>query len=119
MATTTLKLLVLKTSELERMRGFYGLLGVEFAPERHGNGPLHYAGMVGSTVFELYPLPTGAAAVASTPRLVFVVADVNRVMRQLESFGVTIVSGPRQTQWGMRAVVEDPDGRTVEIYADT
>lgn len=119
MAATTLKLLVLKTSDLERMRGFYDLLGVEFTPERHGNGPLHYAGMVGNAVFELYPLPPGAAAVAATPRLGFAVADVNRVMRQLESFGVTIVSKPRQTEWGLRAVVKDPDGRTVEIYGET
>lgn len=118
MATAVLKLLVLKTNNLERLRAFYGVLGVEFSPEQHGKGPMHYAGMVGSTVLELYPLSPGESVGATTPRLGFAVADVNRVTQLMESVGMAIVSTPRQTAWGLRAVVKDPDGRTVEIYAD-
>jgi lactoylglutathione lyase len=46
-----LKLLVLKTRQVERVR----TLGVSFVEKNHGNGPIHYAGRVGETVLEVYP----------------------------------------------------------------
>jgi catechol 2,3-dioxygenase-like lactoylglutathione lyase family enzyme len=113
---TSLKLLVLKTRELDRLRNFYRLLGISFVPEQHGTGPLHYAGLVGGVVLELYPLPPGTAADEGLPRMGFSVADLAATLRLLESAGATVVSRPRQTEWELRAVVRDPDGRAVELY---
>jgi hypothetical protein len=39
-----LNLLVLKTRQLDRLRGFYAALGIAFAEERHGGGPTHNLG---------------------------------------------------------------------------
>jgi hypothetical protein len=61
MAGVSLRLLVLKTPQVDRLRAFYQALGVELAEEQHGSGPVHYAGQVGDTVLEVYPLPDGAA----------------------------------------------------------
>ena len=47
MADVSLKLVVLRTPQVDRLRAFYRALGVELAEERHGNGPLHFAGKVG------------------------------------------------------------------------
>ena len=56
MAGVSLKLLVLKTRQPDRLRTFYQAFGVELVEERHGSGPHHYAGQVGDTVLEIYPL---------------------------------------------------------------
>jgi hypothetical protein len=53
MAGPTLKLLVLKTRQLDRLRAFYQALGSKLAEEKHGSGPPHYAGQVGDAVLEI------------------------------------------------------------------
>lgn len=32
------------------------------------------------------------------------------------SLGENIVSAPQQTEWGYMAILQDPDGRKVEVY---
>lgn len=112
----SLKLLVLRTPEPDRLRRFYQVLGIGFAEERHGSGPLHLAGGIGDAVLELYPLEGEGAIVDSTLRLGFGVTDLQGTISKLKADGVTVVSQPKLTAWGKRAVVRDPDGRTVELY---
>ena len=116
MAVSSLKLLVLRSPQLDRLRTFYRLLGIDFAEERHGSGPLHFAGRIGDTIFELYPLGSEGGSADSTLRLGFSVTDLAETMRSLEATGVTIMSEPKPSAWGQRAVVRDPDGRAVELY---
>jgi predicted enzyme related to lactoylglutathione lyase len=116
MTPTRLNLLVLRTCQLEALKAFYATLGIEFVTERHGGGTSHYAGYVGSLLLELYPLPEGSTQPDATTRLGFVVPDVDAVLQTVESAGGNVVSRPQQTQWGLRAVVRDPDGRAVELY---
>jgi catechol 2,3-dioxygenase-like lactoylglutathione lyase family enzyme len=115
MNAVKLNLLVLKTHQLDRLSGFYATLGIVFVTEKHGEGPLHLAGRVGEVVLELYPLPANAGPADSTSRLGFGVSDLDAVLRSLEAAGAVMVSGPRLTEWGRRAVVRDPDGRAVEL----
>ena len=116
MHAPSLKLLVLRTSDLNRLRRFYQALGIEFAEERHGSGPLHFAGRIGDAVLELYPLAAEGASVDSTLRLGFGVTDLLETVLAVEAAGATVVSKPGPTAWGTRAVVRDPDGRSVELY---
>ena len=105
-----LNLLVLRTSRLDDMRAFYTALGARFESERHGNGPEHYAASLGDDfVLELYPCVDGAMPDAGL-RLGVSVANIEETLRSIERSVV-----PRQTQWGLRALVRDPDGRTVEL----
>ena len=105
-----LNLLVLRTPKLEDLRRFYSALGAQFESERHGNGPEHYAATLGDDlVLELYPALDGATPDAGL-RLGLSVNDIGETLRSL---GQTAT--PRQTQWGLRALVRDPDGRTVEL----
>ena len=115
MAAIKLNLLVLKTRQLDRLKAFYAALGIAFAAEKHGDGPTHYAGRIGETLLELYPLPENAGPADATTRLGFAVSDVDAVMGSLEAACGTVVSQPRQTEWGYRAVVRDPDGRAVDL----
>ena len=105
-----LNLLVLRTNKLEDTRTFYSALGARFDNERHGNGPEHYAATLGDDfVLELYPCVDGATPDAGL-RLGIMVDNIDLALR---SIGQSVA--PRQTQWGLRALVRDPDGRTVEL----
>jgi lactoylglutathione lyase len=116
MSVSSLKLLVLRTPDPNRLRRFYQVLGIAFAEERHGSGPLHFAGKVGDAILELYPLAAEGASVDSTLRLGFGVTYLLETVLALEAAGATVVSKPGPTAWGTRAVVRDPDGRAVELY---
>jgi predicted enzyme related to lactoylglutathione lyase len=116
MPGVVLKLLVLKTRQIEKVRAFYTTLGIKLTDEKHGDGPLHYAGKVGDTVLEVYPLLDADSAADSTTRLGFAVEDLSARVQSLLDLGTQVVSGPRQTAWGIRAIVRDPDGRAVELY---
>jgi lactoylglutathione lyase len=116
MGNVMLSLVVLKTRQVDALRMFYGSLGIELAQEQHGQGPVHFAGQVGDVVLEVYPLPDDCTPADATTRLGFGVARLVEVVEALKSHDTPIVTEPRTTQWGFRAVVRDPDGRTVELY---
>ncbi len=115
MADVSLALLVLKTRQVEELRRFYQALGIALAQEHHGRGPVHFAGRVGGVVIEVYPLPEGDDPADATTRLGFVVEDVAEVVKALEGIGTQVVTPPKETAWGLQAVVKDPDGRSVEL----
>lgn len=105
-----LNLLVLRTPKLEALKRFYSALGLRFNREQHGNGPEHYAAtLTNDLVLELYPCLDGTVPDPGL-RLGLSVDDISETLRILEQ-PIT----PRQTQWGLRALVRDPDGRTVEL----
>ncbi|MCC7420216.1 MAG: VOC family protein [Planctomycetaceae bacterium] len=111
-----LSLAVLKTRQVNALRKFYGSLGIEFAEEQHGKGPVHFAGQVGSVVLEVYPLPDDGTPADSSTRLGFTVARLAEVVEALKALDTPVVTEPQATQWGLRALVRDPDGRAVELY---
>jgi lactoylglutathione lyase len=112
MSFPLLKLIVLRSHRLEELRIFYGTLGVQFAEERHGKGPTHYAGAVGSAVLELYPLPKGAPDPDRSVRLGFSVTDLGAIANRLGSTGIRI--GPSERSSPV-VVIKDPDDRVVEL----
>ena len=113
--SVALKLLVLKTLNLERLLAFYGAIGIEFREEQHGKGPLHYAGTIGDLVLELYPAAVDSS-IDSATRLGFGIANLDEFLAALRLLETPIINPPQPTEWGYRAVVRDPDGRAVELY---
>lgn len=116
MPGVTLSLLVLRTRRLDVARRFYETLGVDFHEEQHGAGPAHLAGRLGGLLLELYPADDGSEAVDASTRLGFVVANLTGVLDSLVERELSPSVEPRKTEWGLRAVVRDPDGRAVELY---
>lgn len=111
-----LRLLVLKTKKLLALKGFYELLGLHFQEEKHGKGPLHFSTTINDKlVFELYPL-TKDVELDLTIRLGFEVSNVESTIAKIKFIEGKIVSLPKDTAWGKRAVIKDLDGRTVELY---
>jgi len=105
-----LNLLVLRCKNLQVSKAFYEKLGLIFVQEQHGKGAVHYATYVDEMVLELYPLKEGFEIEQS--RLGFSVAKnfienmKNDVVSQYEFNGQKVF------------VVQDPDGRKIELVAD-
>jgi hypothetical protein len=116
MGKVALSLVVLKTRQVDRLRRFYGALGIEFFEEQHGKGPIHYAGRVGDVVLEVYPLREDDAPAGATTRLGFAVEQMAGVVQALQALDAPVLTEPQVTPWGLRAVVRDPDGRAVELH---
>ena len=114
MSDITLNLVVLRSDDLERAAAFYTRLGLTFARHRHGNGPEHLAAELPGGVFELYPLaPDGPSSLGT--RIGFRVPSVDAALEGLSDYPNAIVTPPRDSEWGRRAVVTDPDGHRVEL----
>ena len=56
------------------------------------------------------------ADVVGATRLGFVVEDLGYVLESLWRRGLSPLKKAKQTEWGLRAVVKDPDGRSIELY---
>lgn len=114
MTSPRLNLIVIRSSDPARTVAFYKALGLRFQEEQHGNGPIHWAAEFDSLVMEIYPA-TSSNDVDGSTRLGFSVDDVKSALSTLRDHGVEVISDLKQTKWGLRAVVQDPDGRSVEL----
>jgi len=115
MTSVELSLIVLKTRWIDQVRAFYACLGLSFQEEQHGRGPIHYSTRLDHVVFEVYPLPDNEEADIGV-RLGFTVERLADVLGLLVENGATVRSKLAESDWGLRAVVNDPDGRAVELY---
>jgi lactoylglutathione lyase len=112
-----LNLVVLRVADIDRSAAFYRLLGLEFTKHAHGSGPLHYACDSDGFVFELYPASPELPVSPST-RIGFAVSDVDAAASKLAAApGAKLVAAAKDSEWGRRAVVADPDGHRVELVA--
>src|SRR5437867_2420448 len=114
MSQPALNLLVIRSPDIDRSARFYQLLGLIFTKHAHGTGPEHYAAELGSAAFEIYPSRDDTDSTTST-RLGFRVTNLDQTVPALQQSGAKIVSPPKDTPFGRRAVVDDPDGHRVEL----
>jgi predicted enzyme related to lactoylglutathione lyase len=110
-----IRLLVLRSAKIEAMLAFYTTIGLRFEQEQHGTGPKHYSAQIGGMVFELYPLGNKDAG-DTTTRLGITVDDLGKTLDRLKAVSAVVSREPEATPWGRRAVVRDPDGRSIELY---
>ncbi len=109
----TLSLVVIRVSDITRSVEAYSVLGITFQQEQHGNGPVHYSGSAGATIFEIYPA-TERSPVTSC-RLGFSVACIEDVIAKWRESGGEIIVERTESPWRPRAVVADPDGHKIEL----
>lgn len=111
-------LVVIRARDLDRSQSFYRALGMRFVQHSHGSGPLHLASDQGGPVFEIYPLEQQDLPTSST-RIGFAVPSVDDAYAALLAAGGESASAPKDSLWGRRAVVVDPDGHRIELTAHT
>ena len=111
-----LKLLVIRTGDMQKLVGFYTLLGFTFHYHQHGNSPYHYSSTNDETIIEIYPLTKSQPEADKNLRLGFELEDFDMVIPLLKEAEIQFISEPVQTDFGFMAVVVDPGGRRVELY---
>ncbi len=114
MTETQLNLIVIRSIDVEKSVEFYRLLGLNFIEHRHGSGLEHYASQLGQLTFEIYPHTAPVEASVMT-RLGFQVLDLEATIIQLQQEDIAIVQQPTASEWGLRAIVADPDGNKIEL----
>jgi predicted enzyme related to lactoylglutathione lyase len=88
---------------------------MRFVKHRHGSGPEHFSAELGAGgVFEVYPL-TAESSLTTTTRIGFCVDSVADACSAISLCGGRIVSEPKIGAWGMRAVIDDPEGHRIEL----
>ncbi len=110
-----LNLLVINTKNPELLKSQYELLGLDFKHHKHGNGPYHYASEQDRFTFEIYPLTKSMTKADDSIRLGFSVKNVFETINNIKNSSWIIQSNPANTEWGLTAIIQDLDGRKVEL----
>lgn len=110
-----LSLVVIRSANMDRASMFYAALGLQLSKHAHGRTPEHYSGVVGDSVFEIYPAQDAQDITART-RLGFKVVSVKKVIESIQKLGAKVLTEPAQTAFGFSATIQDFDGHKIELY---
>jgi hypothetical protein len=110
-----LNLLVIRTENPEKLKSQYEQLGFTFNFHKHGNGPLHYSASINSFVFEIYPLTKSMEKADNSIRLGFDIENLESKLEEIRKTNWVIVSEMQETKWGICSIIQDLDGRKVEL----
>jgi lactoylglutathione lyase len=116
---TEIASLVLYAASAPATAEFYRALGLDLEDERHDDGPVHFAVELGPVHFAIYPADSAGQAPprrgAGSSFAGFYVGSLDTVTAAVTGAGARLLGPHEQMAWGCRTVVEDPDGRPVEI----
>lgn len=116
MSGAGLGLIVLRTKHIQKIIAWYGAIGIEIVKEKHEKTQSTYTADLEGLVLEFLPLSEEDAAPEPNVRLGFVVDDLEQTLAALKSHSTVVINPPQSTSRGYRAVVRDPDGRSIELY---
>jgi len=111
-----IRLIVIRTEDYKRLSEFYELLGCSFTYHKHGSSPYHYSATIGQTILEIYPLAKNQTSADKNLRLGFVIDHFDDILQYLKEQNVVFIQEPTETEFGFLAIIEDPDGRKIELY---
>ena len=119
-STVTVNALILWTRQTRRVAAFYRLIGLPLEDEDHGDGHAHQACDIAGVHVAVYDADTATSAPrrreGGALQIGFKVPSLELVanlLREAEEYRELV--GRQKMDWGVRVVVEDPDGRPVEL----
>ncbi len=110
-----LSLVVIRSANIDRAAEFYGAVGLTLTKDAHGGGPDHFTGIIGASVFEIYPAQNQNDSTIRT-RLGFKVPSVRKSVEAIRKIGGAILHDAAQTAYGYSATIQDFDGHKIELY---
>lgn len=115
-AATALAAVVLTCRDLPASVRFYRALGLDVRETKHG-GPAHFTCGIAGVHFALYPHDGVERGPQSASQLGFMISNLEGALEALKTAGGKILQGAAPKPWGVTALLEDPDGRRVELVA--
>jgi predicted enzyme related to lactoylglutathione lyase len=120
---TGLGAVVLFARNVSTTTAFYQAIGLNLRAEDHGNGDVHFATDVDGVHFAVFASRSDTAAPAfrdgGSSLLGLNVHSVTAAVEAAKQHRATVLEEPTQYPWGLRAVIVDPDGRSVEVVEPT
>ncbi len=111
--------LIVFARQLSETVAFYRAIGLPLEEESHEDGPKHFAcelGPVHFAIFEGTENGTASFRAAGSVMPGLAVDSLERAFEAMQQLGATIKQPPTEYPWGPRMLVEDPDGRTIELF---
>jgi catechol 2,3-dioxygenase-like lactoylglutathione lyase family enzyme len=112
--------LIFWSADCARTVAFYRAIGLPLETEDHGDGDLHFACDIGGVHVAVLPARRTEGARtrgehgASQPS--FRVASLDRAIDAIRGLGeLRLIIDRQEGPWGVRVVVEDPDGRALQL----
>ena len=91
-------------------------MALTFEHHRHGSGPYHYSAQIGPTLLEIYPLAKGQETADKHLRIGLTIELFEAIIQELQQQDIYFHQTPISTEWGIMAIIEDPEGRKIELY---
>ncbi len=110
--------IVLWSPRAAEVVAFYRAIGVPLEDERHEEGPAHWACSLGPVHFAVFEAAEGAArgrAEGGATMIGLSVTSLEEAVAAAVGMDARVLVLPEEVPWGRRAVVADPDGRSVEL----
>ena len=109
----TVNLLVIYADHREQLRDELSVFGLVFKEHQHGSGPVHDACEMDELCLEIYP-----ASDANPPthaRLGLSVLDIHKAMKAANTINAETKLHPKESPWGIRAVIQLQSGIKIEL----
>ena len=109
---------MIRSSNPEKLKAQYEQLGMKFDYHKHGEGPLHYSSTIDGLVLEIYPLKKSQPMADKSLRLGFEIRGVDNffeMIKTVKTSGLKIISEPTESEWGRVGIIQDLDGRKIEL----
>jgi lactoylglutathione lyase len=113
---------IIVTADLDAAVAFYqAVSGLSLDREQHGaDEPVHYAVEADGCHVAIFgadhPGSAPAPRTAGETMIGFEVESVEASVDAARALGASILQEPRDYPWGRRALIEDTDGRRVEVF---
>jgi len=122
MALVRLDAVILWSRDVARVVAFYRAIGVPIEVEDHGDGVRHHAADFQGVHFAILdasaPGDARRRGEDGAVQVSFKVDDLGAVLDSLRALSAKIVIDRQPGPWGIRVVLEDPDGRPIQLTQD-
>lgn len=117
---TLLTSITINTGRTEQILRFYGRLGLEFQAKNVSKGGQCHKTFVGALEITFFGVKETANSRFPDLQLTFRIADLEKVVADLTAIdGVQCIMDPTILPDGKKAILLDPDGRSIELIEST
>jgi len=108
---------VIHSYNLVESHEFYSKIGFNIQKHKHGDGDQHLVCKNGDVLLEIYPLANSNKQDATKNiRIGFKVASHGTILNQFDFFKQYFYIPPRETEWGKKMSLIDPDGHIIDLF---
>ncbi|UYL07571.1 VOC family protein [Bdellovibrio sp. SKB1291214] len=108
--------ITINTGQLQNMLVFYSRIGFKFQMVKVDKGSEVYRAVHDGVEFSLYSVPNALKSKVPSVQLGFQITELEKTVQDLAKIpGTLLILDPTDLPEGMKAIILDPDGHSVEL----